>query len=344
MQIKSVESFRKASAKKLKIYGALFVAVVIGFAIFNYRYAYNCYSGPFQLNAEDLRPLKKASHSWKYFVTLTGSQPAVLTPYTMNSIRKNKYTGKVKSVTVTDYFLLLPLPDNALMLVKSPYEKTSTSYTGKLVDMDEEIKNNLTKELEGVRPGISKYILPVMLEETGSFKGALYLLFIVIALFLGFAFLVFWKSATLSKEVTNSILAKELAAEGNPRDLILQIDQELLASGIQETDAGTVAVLKDRILYEKDYDLATIKYSDLVWVYGFETSKYKALILCTKDKKKITLIDKNVNNINLAVHAISSKAPWILSGYSGKMDLSWQAKPNDLIQEVESKEKEFKRS
>lgn len=342
MQIKSVESFRKASAKKLKIYGALFVAVAIGFAVFNYRYAFNCYAGPFQLKADDLRPLKKASHSWKYFATLTGSRPALLTPYTMNSIRKNKYTGKVKSVTVTDYFLLLPLPDGALIIVKSPHEKSSTTYTGKLVDMDEEVKSSLMKELEEVRPGISKFIMPVMLEETESFKGALYLVGIVIALFLGFAFLVFWKSVALSKEVVNSILAKDLASEGNPRDLILQIDQELLTSGVQGTDAGTVAVLKDRILYQKDYDLSTIKYSDLVWVYGFESSKYKALILCTKAKKKIILKDSNVNNINLAVNAISSKAPWLLTGYSGKMDLSWQARPNDLIQEVETREKQIK--
>lgn len=350
MKITSIESFRKSSALKLRIYGLLFFALALAIAGMNVRYAYNCFTGPYKLTDEQLGSIKDASKQFNYYVTVSSSHPAMLTPYGIKKVRKKKYSDEVISESIEYYYLVLPTRVGAL-IVKSPESKISQTYTGELAGMDEDVKSSLSKDLDSDRPGTSKLLLPVMLETTEVFAASLYALGIVLGAIIILGLVKFWQAGTMTKDVLDGRLAKSLSRHGNPRDLIMEIDQDLSSMGISGTDAGTIAVLKNWILYRNNFDLEALKFSDIVWAYRTESrqtfnfigSSSHALAICTKDKKKIIVKDTNDKNVDLAVAAIASVAPWIFAGYNGKLDLKWQSLPNDLIQEVESREKEFRR-
>ena len=344
MTITSCSHSRATPAFDTRLYWCFFFLVVIGFIAFNVRYAYNCFSGPFQLPEGELRKIKNPDNAWKYFLTVSGINAAIQTPYGLKYITKAE-TGKITSEYYDDHYLLLPTKDG-MLTIQSHEGKIAQSYTGKLRNIDKDMKDGLSLDLENIRPGMSQTLLPMMLEETSSFKGALNPLGVCLFLFTGFGLLTFRKAGSLKKDQVNGVLARSLSRYGDPREVAFRIDQLLKLLGPNSTDAGTIAIADKWVIYPEDYDLAVLTLSDLVWVYQTAgkagSAETPCLVICTKDKRTIRIKDNKANSIETAISALASAAPWVIMGYSGKRDIAWQSRPDDLIKEVEQKEEEHK--
>lgn len=345
MKLTSISDYRDSSAFRLRFYGCFFFLVVIGFIVFNIRFGYNCFRGPFKLPDGELRKIKNPGNTWKYYLTVSGIKPAILTPYGLKYITKDE-TGKITSQYYDDHYLLLPTADG-MLTIQSHAGKLAQSYTGNLKNIDKETKDGLSLDLENISPGMSRTLLPMMLEENSSFRGALNPLGICLFLFTGFGILTFWRAASIKKQAANGVLDNSLSRYGDPKELTFRIDQLLKTLGPNDTDAGTVSIVDKWVLFPQDYDLGVLHLSDLVWIYQTTTknrlgSEYPALVICTKDKRKILIQDKTAGSVETALSALSSAAPWIIVGYSGKLDIAWQSRPDDLIKEVEQKMGEHK--
>lgn len=350
MQVQSIRQYLDSSKRKVYIHAICFVGLAVIIGLMNTRYAYNVFFGPFKMTSEQLAGLKNPDTAWQYYVTVSSDGESILTPYYDKEVRKKKYSDDVISEKITDYYQLLPL-DKGALLVRTQEDKPAKTFTGEIGSMPEDIGSALRKELDEAQPGLSKAMFPLLLEQNDSFSGILYLAFTFMGVFLIFALVNVLKARALGGDLHKGLLANSLQKHGTPRDLISEIDTEFGALGLANTDAGAIAISNTWILVPEDHHLRAIKLSDVVWAFrtqtkesfNFISSTSDALVIYTKDKRKV-LAKNSCANVDLAVAAISVRAPWVYAGYSGKLDLAWQSRANELIAEVEENERQYRRT
>ncbi|MGB1285130.1 MAG: DUF6709 family protein [Aggregatilineales bacterium] len=230
-----------------------------------------------------------------------------------------------------------------LLLVKMPnaVNENADTYTGVLVPVPADDRNEVIADLERSEPELKGMFLPVMmstLDDSTEWLGGLAVL--VIAM-LGSAWLLITGLMRLSNPEKHPIM-KNLSRYGNPKDVAKDIKDDLMMS---EQEVEKLRFSRQWVVYKNGGDFEAARFDDLLWIYkhvtqhrtnGIKTGKTFVVKLHDRYGKEITVTGKEPE-VDAMLNAIFQRAPWVLAGFNDQLDQAMKKDINSVIQAVEQR-------
>jgi Putative transmembrane protein precursor len=334
----------KRTNQNLFFTGAGMVGLPIAIGVFGFSYWMSFFGGPKQISSQEL-----ATSPSKYFgqyVTISGSDN-VETGWQQISQRKSKYTGEVKSESVSARFLAIKMPistnQNRVLLAKiAPEATASNTVTGKIDSIPSLVENELT----GV-PNRDK-ILPVMIDAQGNFYG-LGIFGIIVGGFSGIIGVGCLVSLKQRKENLGfHPIIKNLNKYGRAEAVAQQIDQEFNNQDVIVRNKTRIS--KSWLIQQESYETKFRQIKDIVWLYfqvtthrtnGIPTGKTYSAIFCDRYGNKTEVAGTEEESVDLVKH-ICSLMPWAISGHSDDVQRAWDKDRAALIASVDAARQQFR--
>ena len=324
--------------------------VIIGITTF--RYANNVICGPFAMDAKKLVTITQPDLQPQYYVTVTGTKPAIETPFREYMVRKSKYSKEEQSREISAYYMLLPV-EGRLLTVKVKTPQKTNRFTGELKRPYDGITKEIAQSLDEAFPneGVGSRVLPITMEIDNDFGGPLCALVLPIGIILFLILFMVKKIRDIGGEPHQNAFGESLKVYGAPRDVIAELDQGLKSHPIDLKASPLVASIGKWFLLRYKNNIRAYRDTDLIWIYRSTTSRNvmfvpinkQSLVICTRDKKRFE-IPSMTKTIEKAMDDLSKMSPWAIFGYNSKTDLTWQGRPQDVIAEVETRNRQYKES
>lgn len=340
----------KNAAKSLfQTYTFLLVVVAI-IAILNQRYLTNLFSGPTKVDAKTLVGYKSAGEARKFYVTVQGAKASEPSGMTEVEQRKDKYSGEIKSETVTAGFSIMEMGDRLLIIKHSGPE--SPAFTGTLSDIPEKIKSELVDGAEREQKGAAALFLPYMLDSSGSNDTWFGWGGWTCATIGGFLMLLsafkMMSARRWSADISTHPAARKLARYGDPATVANEIERDL-QGGI--TKVGMVQFASKWMLRTDLFGLNVFRLEDLAWAYQ-KTVQHKTNFVPTGKSFQVLIFDRSGEKLEIQMSQeevqqtlglIGERAPWVILGFDAEIEKHWNRDRAGFIQAVDARKLELAR-
>ncbi len=343
MQDKPLDKEMGRCNRNLLLVNAFILGLLLFFAFVGQKYWYNFAFGPFTCETDTLFSTNNAATLQKQFVVLKGEK-------TLDTGKAEIYetfdrkTGELKDREVRGYYLLLRSGDKAV-IIKSPIVTQAVSFEGKLVPVPADIFQLVVKPYP---EDLQKRFSAIMLDVSSGYRQQGFIMLFFGLPLLGISCWNLRKWNIRRSESEQHPIIKNLAKQGEARDLAPKLNEEMLSP--DKKTFGGITVLRNWIIGRFPFTLDIINFDQLVWVYRLETrhsinfiptGTSVELVIMTKDKKQHKF-SCNKNQANDAIAEIFERAPWIYAGYSDELKHAWNKNAQGMIQEVEKAKSEHK--
>jgi hypothetical protein len=334
----------KRTNQNLFLTGVGMAGLPIAIGVFGFSYWMSFFGGPKQISSQEL--VTSPSKYLGQYVTVSGSENAE-TGWQQISQRKSKYTGEVKSESVSARFLAIKMPVDAdqhrVLLAKiAPEASASNTVTGKIDGIPTLVEN----ELAGV-PNRDK-ILPVMIDAQGNFYGLGVFGIIVggISGIIGTCCLISLKQR--QKKLGFHPIIKNLSKYGKAEVVAQLIDQEFNNQEVMVRNKTMIS--KSWLVQQESYETKFRQIKDIVWLYfqvtthrtnGIPTSTTYSAIFCDRYGNKTEVAGTEAESVDLVKH-IYSLMPWAIAGHSDDVQRAWNKDRAALIAAVDKARQQFR--
>jgi hypothetical protein len=269
----------------------------------------------------------------------------------LQSVQKtvDKYTGQVKSETVTAAFFVAQ--GSRPMIVKSPSDSHATHYTGALVAVPEDVRNYFQMDLLNEKHRrFDDVFAPFMLDAT-DFRGDA---FIGLGICIPVGLLAAWnikKAVARIRNVQNSPIYQSLNHYGQPPELVAQaMDQEF--KNVEDCSPITsVTLLRSWLLHRTFFHFTAMHMNEIIWVHRKVTKNYVNFIPAGKTYS-IMIYDAGGHNIEVNGHrseekvssletALRMRIPWTVFGYTDEIRDIYKKSRKDLVEAVRTRHVEY---
>jgi hypothetical protein len=298
--------------------GALTVAVLV---MLNKNYLYNFVMGPFSIIPEQVLDIPSTDDLPEHFVTITGDE-VLDTGY-------SSLTHRNGDDYVEANFLALVIKDRLLLIKKwgLHFDLAEKSYTGVLVNMPSDVRQEVVNALIRVRSENNDVFLPLML-DTRDFRSDSYFAIAVGALVLLLCCYGLVRSFRRITYPYRHPLLRKLQRFGDLELIADQIDREM---SIVEPMPGNVYISRNWLLKPYRWSFHIVHLDDLMWVYknvtqrrtqAVPTGRVYAAYIYERHGSCIT-IDGREQDIDKLLEALVARSPWIVSGYDKQVEDAW---------------------
>jgi Putative transmembrane protein precursor len=324
--------------------GAGMAGLPIAIGVLGFSYWVSFFSGPKQISSQEL--VTAPSKYLGQYVTVSGSDNAE-TGWQQISQRKSKYTGEVKSESVSARFVAIKMPfssdQNRVLLAKiAPEASASNTVTGKIDGIPTLVENELANIPNRDR------ILPVLIDAQGNFYGMGVFGIIVggISGIIGTCCLISLKQR--QKNVGFHPIIKNLSKYGKADAIAQQIDQEFQNQDVIVRNKTMIS--KSWLIQQESYETKFRQIKDIVWLYfqvtthrtnGIPTGKTYSAIFCDRYGNKTEVAGTEAESVDLVQH-IYSLMPWAIAGHSDDLQRAWDKDRAALIAAVDEARQKFR--
>jgi hypothetical protein len=257
------------------------------------------------------------------------------------SQRKSKYTGEVKSETVTARLIAIrlsgdkPGSDRAVFVKLDNEAPASNSATGKIENMSDMVENEI-KSLPD-----KDMILPVIVDAKPGFHTPGYwgLAIGAIGGTIGMINLGKWKKR--QENINSHPIAKQLSSYGQAEIIAHEIDREF-------TDPQVIAhkqtkISKNWLIQQQTYGVELKKVVDFIWIY-FQVTKHRTngiptgktfMVICHDRHGAKVEIPGSETEVMELTDRISTLVPWAIIGYTDEIKLAWEKDRANLIAAID---------
>ncbi|MEQ8674473.1 MAG: DUF6709 family protein [Aggregatilineales bacterium] len=333
----SVAEIVKKANRRLLLLCLFVIVVVIAIGAFFSNYLYNFVSGPFELPAAEVAAMREIGD--QRYVTIKGDYSDDL------GYELVEDGGKVKA----SYAVLL-LGDR-LLIVETPGvlgENIPTTYTGELIPISDEFRDQVITEVERSTPNARGLFLPFMMKEhnyrTNGFIG-LAIGGVILLLCMGGLFLFIQRGA----DPTRHPIMKNLAVFGDMSRTVPHLEHEMSYSA-HETIKDVHLTKTWLVKTNGKTHLTAAPYRDLIWIYkkvtqhrtnGINTGKTYTVELHNRHGKSIVISGKE-NVIDNLIEAIYPHAPWSIYGFNTNLQQAWNKDRANLIAAVDERREQLR--
>ena len=342
-----IDGHIRRSIRNLVLINAVLAVGIIAVAGLNWRYLYNCLAGPFPTDLATLSATTDPGSLTRYFVTIDGDE-VIDTGVREVKQRKEKYSNKVTSETVTAEYVALAIADRFL-LVKTGGGHSGKQFTGALERLSSGERSQIIGKIEADEPEVKGAFLPMTLDATG-FRGPAY---IGLGVALPLLIIAGWQIATaLSRtgDPGRHPITRALAGYGVPQVVAAKIDTEVRLGG-QITSIGSVLLTPSFLFRSRLFGLDVVSIEEVVWTYKKVTKHYynfiptgKTYSVMVVDRRGSTLEIPTMakeDKTHLIIEAIGRRAPWVLLGYDDELARAWKSNADTVIRAVDQRRKQY---
>jgi hypothetical protein len=152
--------------RNLLITSLILVITVIGYGAIRYRYFYNFFKGPFEVNAQWLDGVSSPGAPLRYFVRIHGESSED------TGVREVEHDAgsSIESGTTTARFSVLFMgkrQGKRLLIVKRDASEGGAVFQGELEDLPSDVRDHVITPLLKDYPSAGQFFYPVMLETSG---------------------------------------------------------------------------------------------------------------------------------------------------------------------------------
>jgi hypothetical protein len=320
------------------------VGIPIAIGMFGLSYWGNFISGPKLVSNQDL--LTAPSNYIGRYLTVVGTGN-IETGMQEISQRKSKYTGEVKSETVSARLITLklsgdrPNSDRGIFVKLKNDAPAANSVTGTIQPMP----NPIEQEIQSLPDRDS--ILPVVIDTVRNFylPGYLGLAAGLVSGIIGAVNLTKWKQR--QENINLHPIVKKLSKYGMSEMITQEIDREFASQNVivhQQTKLSNNWLIKTEI-----FSVEIKKVVDIVWIYfqvtkhrtnGIPTGKTFSTICYDRHGEKVEIPGSEAEVMGL-VEQIHTRVPWAIVGYTDNIKLAWEKDRTNLITHVDKARQEF---
>jgi|HubBroStandDraft_6_1064221.scaffolds.fasta_scaffold53289_3 hypothetical protein len=305
--------------RNLLLFSLLLIVGMGAYGVAEWRYYYNYFTGPIEMNADSLDGIKHPDDQLRYFVRVKGDQSS---DTGLQEIRHETRNG-VQSKSVEAKYCILLLGNRLLIVKKIPYDN-GTTFQGALGELPSDLRSEIIDPLLKQYPNASQAFLPVMLDATDFRSGG----YISLAICLFLALLALWNMRKVYRRrmapATHPIV-KSASMYGSLVATAQQFDVELKGSTFK---LGKATITTSWVFLPSTFRLAMCHIPDLVWAYKRATTRrrnsqyigttYDAILY---DRHGLALqMQADQKKVDAMLSLLAQRAPWAIFGYSDDLD------------------------
>jgi len=305
--------------RNLLITSLILVLAVVGYGAIRYRYFYNFFKGPFEVNAAWLDGVSSPDDPLHYFVRIHGESSED------TGVREVEHDAgtAVESGTTTARFSVLFMgkrQGKRLLIVKRDASEGGAVFQGELEDLPSDVRDYVITPLLKEYPSASQLFYPMMLETSGfRIEGFIAIPFCLAALVLA-AWLI-RREKSLRAVFSNHPVVKSASRYGAVDDVARQLDMELQGNTVK---LGRATVTESWVLIPTTYGFSMCHIPDLIWAYKKVTRHYHNFIPTNRtfdvimyDRHGVPLqMQTRQKHVDAMLNLLSQRSPWAVFGYS----------------------------
>ncbi len=320
------------------------ILAVAAYGAGNWRYFYNFFAGPVDLNADSLGKIGNPDSQLRYFVRVAGTE---LDDVGLQDVEQQvSQSGSVQSESVKAEYAVMAV-QNRLLVVKKPPKTSNTTLQGEISLLPANLHAKIVAPLLQDYPNADHVFLPLMLDSTG-FRNEGYIALAICIPVLLFALWNIRKVIQRQRDPLTHPIVKTVSRYGPFVETARRIDDELKGDASRLSRA---AITPSWIVLPSMFALAVCHIPDVVWAYKKVTSHsvnfiptgktYTAIVF---DRHAVSLeLPAKQEKVDSILAMLAAKAPWALFGYSDELKKSIEADWNALLAAVDAKHSEYER-
>jgi hypothetical protein len=328
---------RRANRNLLLVNGGM-LAVLILIVAANYRYCANFVLGSQSVSNAELAGITSPEQRWRNFVSVSGTKSAS-TGY--RDVVNHMDGGRVASTEIKDEYIFLRVGEKVL-LVKAAPGKEKLEYSGELIAINDQVKEDLLRPLAAEDADLARAVLPFTL-NAADYRSNGYTMLMIGLPVLALALWNCLKAMRRISEIQSSPVWKNLAVYGNAEQLSHQIEAEMQPAITRKY--GKLQIAQQWMVRRKTFSTWASPIADLVWVYKkvtkhsvnfIPTGKTYSVVLVGRHRQRIEeqMKEKPVNEM---LADLTTRIPWALFGFTQDLEKAWRKDPEDVIAAVDSR-------
>jgi hypothetical protein len=328
---------RRVNRNLLLVNGGM-LAVLILIVAANYRYCANFVLGSQSVSNAELAGITSPEQRWRNFVSVSGTKSAS-TGY--RDVVNHMDGGRVASTEIKDEYIFLRVGEKVL-LVKAAPGKEKLEYSGELVAISDQVKEDLLQPLAAEDADLARAVLPFTL-NAADYRSNGYTMLMMGLPVLALALWNCLKATRRISEIQTSPVWKNLAVYGNAEQLSHQIEAEMQPAITRKY--GKLQIAQQWMVRRKTFSTWASPIADLVWVYKkvtkhsvnfIPTGKTYSVVLVGRHRQRIEeqMKEKPVNEM---LADLTTRIPWALFGFTQDLEKAWRKDPEGVIAVVDSR-------
>lgn len=308
------------------------------------KYLYNCVAGPFPIAASDLPGMFLADAKQEYFTITEDLHPidtGVYISHKSNGIEASK-----------ERFLAARL-GNRFLLIKVDGSTPSAPYEAALAAIPSDIQELLETGLRRENLTFETAFYPFMLDGT-SYRSTGY---IAVSIGLAVFAVCSWnlkKTFIRMGDWTRSPIYFAARRYGADTEQISRlIDGEVAGRDVKKF--GAFLLTPSWLIHKTFFSFTPFHLSDIMWVYAKRTQHFYSFIPTGKShaiviadacgrviESDLGRGDSNEMHVQKFVEIISSRIPWIISGYNDGLKNLYERSRQEFVSAVEERRRQYK--
>jgi hypothetical protein len=335
-------------SNRVQLVVALLIAVLILAAVgLAQQYYYNQFNGPFSIPKHELLKIDSLNDVREYYVTVEGDH-AALTGITKHSSeyglrdRDDNYVA----LSLDDRFLLVEIQGNPMFL-QADFDPANTQYTGTLVPIPSDIRQEIIDTIVANEPEINGRFLPFML-KTENFGTWGYLTPVVAGIVLVISLWIIVRAIRRAQDYAKHPIMHKLTRFGDAKHVAEMIDLDMKRD--HEVIDQKVHLTHSWLVYPTALSLEATKLHDVMWIHE-QIIQHQRNFIPTKKTYAALIWDRHgicikvpceQEFMNSILSAVARHSPGAVRGYQTNTDAAWNNDRDAFIQAVDKRRDEAK--
>jgi hypothetical protein len=323
--------------RNLLVVSVLLIAGVAVYGFAQWRYFYNFFSGPLEVNSQSLNNIQHPDGQLRYFVKVRADDAS---DSGIQEIERETENGSVRSETVKAKYSILTVGKRLLIAKTDPNAKGNI-FQGGLSELPGDVRGSIVEPLLKDYPNANEVFLPLMLDATGFRSNG----YIALAICIPALLLAFWlirKVVSRRNAPETHPIVKAASYYGSLGETSQLLDNELRGN---VTKFGSAKVTQSWVLLPETFGLAMCHIPNLIWAYKkvtqhrtnfIPTGKSYAVILYDRRGKPVQLQTKQ-KNVEALLNLLAERAPWAVFGYNEELNKALRTNWAGFVAAVDAK-------
>jgi hypothetical protein len=313
------------------------------FFVYQKRFVYNVFRGPFSLSSAELAGIRSAEVAKTYFVKVTGSDS-----FDMELVKGSIKTAvgvEVDRSIVAEYYALIV--GGKFLIVETPklHSARDLAVVGTLSSFPMDLRMLLKKKfgLQVLRQDYYPFYL-----KAGSVKGQAYAI-VAVLLLIEWAFLTAaWPSLRILRAPGSGRVMKKIGSWGDPYQVSAEIEREIREP--PKRRIGPWKVTRSYLVLSRPFGFDVFRFEDILWSYPQVTnhfisfiptgSTYRARLFFSNGTAVVRGHRRAVDEL-LAL--VAERAPWAAAGFSYETLARFKKDRARFQEEIEAAKRESRR-
>lgn len=325
--------------RNLLLVNVVILLLLAGIVLAQRHYFYNFVRGSQKIEPARLFLMTSAEDRDRSFVTIQGEK-SLRTGYQQVVRKVDKTTGKVVSSETKWEYVLLKVGDRVQVVRAKPGEAL-LEYTGALIPMPENFRNDYLNGLLTENPQLAGRILPFALDSVGYLNNAI--AFLIIALPFGLlavrnCFLAFRRRS----DESSMPLLRALALYGSVDQLAMEIESDRQMPGDRYQD---LEMTRSWLIRSGFFSTWICPLRDLAWAYK-RVTKHSVNFIPAGKTTSVVLLGGRSRRLDATMPeavagnlltALGHRAPWVILGFDPNLERIWRKDNGKFLSIVEER-------